>query len=150
MEKPERNWRRWPPLPANQPNPVGIDGVLEGLCPPYVTIDEAVDQILEQKYGGAGAYGDEAIFRRPYQRAQDGRTYLAEGERYSTGAIEYTREVCHYIYDTYGRFPAHVNAFHLPGVWLQFSHLEMEFYDRFFDPALYRRQAAHHEMWGDH
>jgi hypothetical protein len=27
---------RWPPLPSTQANPVGIDGVLEGLCPPYV------------------------------------------------------------------------------------------------------------------
>ena len=26
--------KRWPPVPASQPNYVGIDGVLEGLCPP--------------------------------------------------------------------------------------------------------------------
>ena len=32
------------PLPASQHNPVGIDGILEGLCPPYVkAMDEAVD-----------------------------------------------------------------------------------------------------------
>ena len=50
---------------------------------------------------------------------------------------------------TYGRFPAHSNAFHLPGVWLQFSHLELEFYDKYFEADLYHRQAKHHEMWGD-
>lgn len=38
-------------------------------------------------------------------------------------AVEYAKEICNYIYDIYGRFPAHSNAFHLPGVWLQFSHL---------------------------
>jgi hypothetical protein len=147
MHTPDRTWGRWPPLPASQPNPVGIDGVLEGLCPPYVTVDEAVDRILEQKYGADGAYGDRAIFNRPYRRAEDGRAFLAEGERYSTGAIEYTREVCRYIYDTYGRFPAHVDAFYQPGTWLQVCHVEVEYYERFFDPRLYQRQAEHQRRW---
>ena len=52
-----------------------------------------------------------------------------------------------YIYDTYGRFPAHVNAFHVPGVWMQFSHLELEYYEKNFDPALYARQAEHESIW---
>ena len=147
MDTPARTWGRWPPLPANQPNPVGIDGVLEGLCPPYVTIDEAVDQVLEQKYGSNGAYGNQAVFTRPYRKADNGKTFLAEGERYSTEAIAYTREVCHYIYDTYGRFPAHVDAFYQPGTWLQVCHLELEFYDRFFDSALYQGQAEHDGVW---
>jgi hypothetical protein len=43
-----------------------------------------------------------------------------------------------------------VNAFHLPGIWLQFSHLELEFYDKYFNADLYHRQAAHHDIWGDH
>jgi hypothetical protein len=147
MHIPEKKWGRWPPLPANQPNPVGLDGVLEGLCPPYVTVDEAVDQILEQKYGSKGAYGDTAIFNRPYQKAADGKTFLAEGQRYSTDAIAYTREVCNYIYDTYGRFPAHVDAFYQPGNWLQICHLELEYYEQFFDRRLYQRQAEHQRVW---
>ena len=50
---------RWPPVPASQPNFVGIDGVLEGLCPPYVTdMDAAVDQVIEEKFGAGGAYAD--------------------------------------------------------------------------------------------
>jgi len=85
MHTPEKKWRRWPPLPANQPNPVGIDGVLEGLCPPYVTVDEAVDQILEQKYGSKGAYGDTAIFNRAYQESRDGKTFLAGNETRAAG-----------------------------------------------------------------
>jgi hypothetical protein len=33
-----------PAVPASQPNPVGIDGILEGLTPPYVkSMDEAVE-----------------------------------------------------------------------------------------------------------
>ena len=71
-------------------------------------------------------------------------------QRPKADAVAYAKEICNYIYDTYGRFPAHANAFHLPGVWLQCSHLELEFYDAYFDADLYRRQAAHHEIWGDH
>jgi hypothetical protein len=71
-------------------------------------------------------------------------------QRPTPQVVEYAKEICNYIYDTYGRFPAHVNAFHLPGVWLQFSHLELEFYDKYFSADLYQRQAAHQELWGDH
>ena len=44
MEQP-KTLSPWAPVPASQPNPVGIDGVLEGLTPPYVkSMDEAVDR----------------------------------------------------------------------------------------------------------
>ena len=82
--------------------------------------------------------------------------YLASAEKYFNAGdyekakIEYMKLLCNYIYDTYGRFPAHVDAFHVPGVWMQFSHLELEYYDKYFDPALYSRQAAHVTWWGDH
>ena len=56
--------------------------------------------------------------------------------------MQYVKDACNYLYETYGRFPAHVDAFYSPGMWLQFSHLEMEYYDRFFDPSQYTRQAA--------
>jgi hypothetical protein len=32
-------------------------------------------------------------------------------------------------------------------MWLQFSHLETEYYDRYFDPSQYTRQAAHDALW---
>ena len=151
MQQPKK-WRRWPPLPAPLENPIGIDGVLESLTPPYVkSMDAAVDQVIEEKYGPAGTYGDNAIFDKAYRKPEYGDAFLKMANRRpKPEAVEYAKEICNYIYDTYGRFPAHANAFHLPGVWLQFSHLEMEFYDQFFDPGLYHRQAAHHAMWGDH
>jgi hypothetical protein len=151
MQQP-KTWRRWPPLPTTQPNPIGIDGLLESLTPPYVkSMDEAVDRVVEEKYGPAGTYGDHAVFDRAYQNAQYGDDYLKMAARPpSPDAVAYTKEICNYIYDTYGRFPAHTNAFHLPGVWLQFSHLELEFYDKYFDRALYHRQAAHNDIWDEH
>ncbi len=54
MEQP-KTLKPWAPVPASQPNPVGIDGVLEGLTPPYVkSMDEAVDKVMEMKYGADG------------------------------------------------------------------------------------------------
>src|SRR6185436_6969478 len=131
--KPVGRWRRWPPVPASQPNFVGIDGSLEGLCPPYVTdMDAAVDQLIEEKL--SGPYGSEALRR---ERAQ---THPPE-------AIAYTKEICRYLVETYGRFPAHTDAFHLPGIWVQFSHLELEYYERFADPGFARRATDGKDIW---
>ena len=139
-----------PAIPASQPNPVGIDKVLEGLCPPYVSnMSEAVDRVIEAKYGPRGPYGDQTVFARPYRDPRSGAAYLERASHYSKQAIEYTKEICTYLYETYGRFPAHVDAFHTPGMWVQFSHLELEYYDKFFDPAQYARQAAHDALWHD-
>jgi hypothetical protein len=151
MQKPKTS-RRWPPLPAPLDNPIGIDGLLESLTPPYVkSMDAAVDQVIEEKYGPAGTYGDNSIFGRAYNKQEHGDAFLKMANRRpKPEAVEYAKEICNYIYDTYGRFPAHANAFHLPGVWLQFSHLELEFYDKYFEPSLYHRQAQHDAMWGDH
>ncbi len=60
------------------------------------------------------------------------------------------RKAVNYIYDTYGRFPAHVDSFYTPDVWVQFSHLEIEYYERFYDPKLFSRQAQHSALWGEH
>ena len=49
--------------------------------------------------------------------------------------------------DTYGRFPAHTDAFYLPGIWVQCSHLELEYYERFADPGHTRRAAEGKAIW---
>ena len=148
LEEPKKH-RKWPPVPASQANPVGIDGILEGLTPPYVSsMDEAVDRVVESKYSSSGpAYGNEKVFASSYRNIDDARAFLEKGTRFGADEIAYTKDICNYIWDTYGRFPAHVDAFYTPGMWLQFSHLELEYYDRFFDPRQYTRQAAHDKLW---
>ncbi|HZO61370.1 MAG TPA: hypothetical protein VFB35_00150 [Gaiellaceae bacterium] len=142
-------WRRWPPVPASQPNFVGIDGVLEGLCPPYVTdMDAAVDAVIEEKYGPNGTYTDTDTFARAYRDRAAAEAYLRHAEPHSKETIAYTKEICRYLVETYGRFPAHTDAFHLPGIWVQFSHLEIEYYERFAAPGHARRQAEGRELWG--
>lgn len=151
MEPPTPKQSIWAPPPASQPNPVGIDGVLEGLCPPYVkSMDEAVDRVIEEKFGSQGSYGDKEVFARSYQAKSSAEAFLRDAEPHSKETIQYTKDICNYIYDTYGRFPAHIDAFFVPGIWLQFSHLELEYYQKYYDPALFSRQAQYAELWGKH
>jgi hypothetical protein len=138
----------WAPIPASQHNPVGIDGLLEGLCPPYVSsMDEAVDQVIEEKYGPAGIFTDPTLISRAYKNPADAETYLKLENRHPPEAIRYTKDICNYIYETYGRFPAHIDAFYTPGFWVQVHHLELDYYQRFFDPFLWRNQGAHNHHW---
>jgi hypothetical protein len=146
--KPPR-WGRWPAVPASQPNFVGIDGVLEGLCPPYVTdMGAAVDQVLEEKFGPGGAYADPKVFGQAYKSPQHAEAYLKAAKHHPPEAIEYTKEVCTYLVDTYGRFPAHTDAFYVPGIWVQCSHLDVEYYERFAAPGHAHRQAEGRAIWG--
>ncbi len=150
FETPAKQWVAWPPLPSTQPNPVGIDGVLEGLCPPYVSsMNEAVDIFIHEKYGPESMYGDATRFAAPYKSRGDAEEYLRHQTPFSPQSIEYAKEICTYLFDTYGRFPAHVDAFHVPGIWVQFSHLEIEYYEKYFKPSLFARQAAHAATWGE-
>ena len=138
----------WPPVPASQPNPVGIDGTLQGLCPPYVaSMNDAVDQLLAEKYGPGGLYSDVNVFKRPYVSESMAQDYLKNASHYSDKAVAYAKEICTYIFETYGRFPAHCDAFHAPGIWLQLSHLELEYYEKFFNPNQFARQSQHAAMW---
>jgi hypothetical protein len=152
MESPQKTWddTNWPPVPSTQPNPVGIDGLLEGLCPPYVSsMDEAVDRVVAEKYSATGLYGNLELFSHAYQTPEIAAEYLRNASHYSDKAIEYTKEICNYVFDTYGRFPAHVDAFHVPGIWLQVSHLEMEYYQKFYNRAQYQRQEEHATLWDE-
>ena len=55
-----------------------------------------------------------------------------DASSYAAAVIECTRDICTYIYDTHGRFPAHVEAIHVPGIWLQVHHVEEQYYERYF------------------
>jgi hypothetical protein len=142
--------KRWPPVPASQPNFVGIDGVLEGLCPPYVNdMDEAVERLLEEKFGPGGVYNDVEVFAQAYKDKTGAEAFmnLARTKKHSQETIEYTKEICRYIHETYGRFPAHVDAFSVPGIWVQCSHLETDYYDRFAAPGHARRAREGKAIW---
>lgn len=150
MMTPTKNWGASPPPPPSwMANPVGIPGVLEALSPPFVkSMDAAVDKVIEMKYGAQGAY-DPALLGLGYRHPDDANTFIAHGQRYDEKAIAYVKETVNYIYDTYGRFPAHVDAIYAPGSWLQVCHPELEYYEKTVPAALIARQLEHAAIWGE-
>lgn len=152
FEEPKKWLRRYllrpiTPLPAWRPNPVGLDGVLEGLCPPYQKdMSAAVDTLVAHKYGSDGLYKDaknfEGIFKPPLAKA-----FIDEVPHYHQEVIDCVKDVCNYIWNTYGRFPAHVDAMFVPGVWIQAHHLDLRYYDQLYEGGYSATQANHQRLW---
>ncbi|MFE4258803.1 hypothetical protein [Streptomyces sp. NPDC056883] len=121
--------------------------LIKAMCPPnYDTMSEAVDAVVAGKFGPAGIYSDEGLFARIY-RGDFGRQYLHEASDYSADVIACTRDICTYIYETHGRFPAHCDTIHVPGVWLQAHHLENAYYERYFHDGLTEAHRTHDAYW---
>ena len=146
---------RWGvPLPmaaAVRANAVGLrrlgEPLIKAMCPPnYPTMADAVDEVVAEKFGPGGIYTDVALFERIY-RGEFGAKYLQEASNYSADVIACTRDVCTYIYETHGRFPAHTEAIHVPGAWLQAHHVEEGYYERFFRNGLTDAHRAHDATW---
>ena len=146
---------RWQvPLPSHadlRANAVGLrhkgEHLIKGSCPPYYdTMADAVDAVVAAKFGPAGIYTDTSTFDKIY-RGQFGEMYLKEASVYSQDVIACTRDICTYIYETHGRFPAHVEAIHAPGIWLQVHHVEQEYYDTFFQHGLTQVHHDHDQTW---
>ncbi|MEP3890957.1 MAG: hypothetical protein ABJN69_10850 [Hellea sp.] len=132
-------------------NPVGLTGIIEGLCPPYHSnMDAAVDALLELKYGEKGAYKDTDYFETIF-KADGGKRYLEEVPHYNKQVEIVCKDVCNWIYDTHGRFPAHVDAMFVPGIWLQAHHLDLDYYDHLFKTGkgvgYSQTQKQHEDLW---
>lgn len=129
---------RWP-----VPNPVGLDGHIEGLCPPYVTdMREAVQVFVERKFGPEGAYdpGAAGAWASP-EVVKGGVT------PYSEEFVDCLGEAAQYVYDTYGRFPNTFSTMVLTG-YVQAVHLDTGFYDAHYRPGAYlRTHAEHMDRW---
>jgi hypothetical protein len=118
-------------------NPVGLDGVFEAKCPPYhPNMDAAVDAVFARP-----AQASAVPHRRSEQEHRSGSL------RISAEGLACTKAVCNYIYDTYGRFPATLDAMHL--MWaMQVHHIDTDYYDRFFGEGAYGpTHAAHMANW---
>jgi hypothetical protein len=134
-------------LPKARANPVGLDGVLEGLCPPYCEdMSDAVDAVLKMKYGVNGTYKDSEPFEKIFR---DGfaKKYLHEVPPYREETIACVKDICNYIYRTHRRFPAHVDAMFVPGIWIQSHHLDLDYYDFLFQDGYSASHRKHQELW---
>jgi len=123
-------------------NPVGLEGVFEGYCPPFFpSMDAAVDAVIA-RVGNQDASASELS-----PHLMPDAEHRAALMQISPEGVACTKDICNYIYQTYGRFPGTVDTMHLPW-FMQVHHLDLDFYDRFFRPGAYGdTHAAHMATW---
>jgi hypothetical protein len=113
-------------------NPVGIDNILEGYCPPYRDPERAVDEIAEIKWGKDGIYAKKG--------------YDLPTPKIYKSILEATKSYCCYIYERYGRMPKYENAMFIP-ILAQIHHLDLGFYEKYFPEYLEEPDRAHMLIW---
>jgi hypothetical protein len=128
------------PVTNVRSNPVGHPEVWEGVCPPFVSsMEEAVHKLVTSKFGPGGTYSNPS--KRPWMGQEGGPGIVPHDQRAIDAAISF----CNYVYRTYGRFPAHVDAFRSV-IAFQAHHIDVGFYDRFYPgeslPQAHREHLA--------
>jgi hypothetical protein len=129
---------RWP-----VPNPTGREGVFEAYCPPhYPDMAAAVEAFAERKFGPGG----------PFHPGTPGAWTDSPRVRGSAQIHDPAFKACvarqaQYVFDTFGKFPGTVPSVFIMN-YVQAHHLDLDFYDRFFQPGAYlRTHAEHMQRW---
>ncbi|MEX2535332.1 MAG: hypothetical protein WD273_06980 [Trueperaceae bacterium] len=125
------------------PNPVGLDGHYETLCPPYMPdMRSAVDKFTERKFGAEGAYDP----GRPGPW-KDGERVQRSVTPYGDEFVDCMSEVAQYVLDTYGKFPATQPTIAMT-CYAQAHHIDTEFYDQHYREGAYLETHAEHlDRW---
>jgi len=131
---------------AGFPYPIGKDGVFETHHPHYFggSMDDAVDDVIERKWGAQGIFNptnsEGAPYKRPGQMEQ-------EIPRTDPAIVQCTKDILNAVWKKYGRFPAVVDPCVMT-VMVQAHHLECGFYDQYYrDGAYTERHRRHLEKW---
>ncbi|WP_337288874.1 hypothetical protein [Candidatus Methylomirabilis sp.] len=128
------------------PNPTGLPGVFEGYCPPhYPDMRAAVEAFAQRKFGPGGPYHPDTP--GPWKESSRVRS---SAQVHSEEFKECVALQAQYIYDRFCKFPGTVpSIFSL--MYLQAHHLDLEFYDHYFDAGAYLRTHAEHiARWHNH
>lgn len=121
------------------PNPVGLDGVYEALCPPYYPdMRAAVKTFVDRKFGPAGAYHPDTP--GPWKQTPDVKRTVTP---YTDAFVEMLGETAQYIHDKHGKFPGTITTIVLPG-FVQAHHIDTAYYDTHFPPGAYLETHARH------
>ncbi len=125
------------------PNPVGLDGVYEALCPPYhADMQSAVEAFVKRKFGPGGAYDPDTP--GAWKHSAGVKKSVSP---YSEEFIDCLTTVAQYVLDSYGRFPNTFTTIVLPG-FVQAVHLDTEFYDTHYASGAYlKTHASHMRRW---
>lgn len=133
------------------PIPLGLerDGevLLKPFCPPYYpSMEAAVHAWIERKFGTAGIYRQGSPEGSDWVDPSAVRAGIKPPD---DRAVEATVAYCEYVYKRYGTFPAFSAPFRTV-IGYQATHVDIEFYDRFFQPeALTDAQRNHQLIWHD-
>lgn len=129
---------RWP-----YPNPTGLKGVMEGYCPPhYPDMRAAVEAVCERKFGPGGPFN--AHTPGPWKESPKVRSAAQVHDEHFRECVALQAQ---YIYDTFGKFPGTVPTMFLI-MYLQAHHLDLDFYDKFYQPGAYlKTHSKHMERW---
>ncbi|NIX14333.1 MAG: hypothetical protein GWN11_00220 [Candidatus Dadabacteria bacterium] len=122
---------------TGNPNPVAVgkDDMFHAFCPPYYKdMGEAVEALNDLKWSNWESHD------MPYK---DPEGVLGEIERPSKEEIQIVKDICNYIYDTYGRFPAFSDPMFLRFM-VQAHHLDLDFYDKYYPEGAYTENCKHH------
>lgn len=121
------------------PNPVGLDGYFEAMCPPYhADMRAAVEAFVARKFGQGGAYNP----ARPGPWKDPAK--IKQGvSRYGDEFVDCMTEVATYIHQKFGRFPGTFTTIVLTG-FVQAVHLDTEFYDARYGAGAYLDTHAEH------
>lgn len=121
------------------PNPVGLDGHYEALCPPYYPdMRAAAREVARRKFGAGGTYDPHS--GGPFLRNDQVKGSVVP---YSEEFVACLGEITQYIYDTYGKFPGTVPTI-LMGPYVQAQHIDTEFYDAHFGAGAYLETHRQH------
>jgi hypothetical protein len=129
---------RWP-----YPNPTGREGVMEAFCPPhYADMRAAVDAVVDRKFGPGGPFHSGTP--GPWK---DSRKVRSAARPHDEEFRECVALQAQYVFDTFGKFPGTLPSLFVH-TYLQAHHLDLEFYDRFYEAGAYlRTHAEHMQRW---
>ncbi|MGA2791138.1 MAG: nitroreductase family protein [Candidatus Bathyarchaeia archaeon] len=119
-------------FPQATPNAVGMDGILEGYCPPYKDIDRAVDEIVAMKWGVKGIYGPEG--------------YSLPVPKWYPSMVEAVKAFLKYVYEKYGRLPKYSDAMYFPAL-LQAHHIDLGYYTKYYPEYVTEAEKNHMTNW---
>jgi len=125
------------------PNPVGLEGVYEGMCPPWFDdMHAAAGAFVTRKFGQGGTY--DAAMPGPWRESAAVKGSVTP---YDEKFVACLGEVAQYVLDTYGKFPGAFTTMVLPG-FVQAVHLDLDFYDTHYrDGAYLDTHAEHMRRW---
>ena len=129
------------------PIPVGRQGVFEAHCPPFHdSMDDAVDAAVEGTMLSMDQWEARGMLK---PHTADNRSFDEATAQASPEGLACVKDICRYIHDTFGKFPATVDPMQM-SVLIQAHHLDLDFYDAHMKSGAYLDSHRNHfRDWHD-